>query len=173
MTVQIALLRGVNVGGHNRLPMADFRALLTDLGAQNVSTYIQSGNAVFLGELTDDQIGQCIEKAFGFRPTVMLRDAPFWEATIAAAPADAPDPKALHLFVLGAPTQATEGDLNAHGTGGEQAWIGAGAVYLHTPAGLSASTIAPRMDRLLGVPTTARTWRTVRAIQTLAQALTP
>ena len=48
MTVQIALLRGINVGGHNTLPMADFRKLLERLGAQSCKTYIQSGNAVFV-----------------------------------------------------------------------------------------------------------------------------
>ena len=173
MTVQIALLRGVNVGGHNRLPKPGFRALLNDLGARDVATYIQSGNAVFRGELAEVQVAQAIEAAFGFRPSVMLRDAVFWHGAIAAAPVETPDPRAFHLFTLGAPTQATEAELNTHASGAERAWIGPGVVYLHTPDGLSASGIAPRMDRLLGVPTTARNWRTVLAIQAMAQALTP
>ena len=173
MSVQIVLLRGVNVGGHNRLPMADFRALLATLGARDCATYIQSGNAVFHGSLTEDEIAQAIETKFGFRPSVMLRDAAFWADTIAQAPFASHDPKALHLFVLGGPSTATERDLTTHAAPEEQARLGAGVVYLRTPRGLSASGIAPRMDRLLGVPTTARNWRTVRAIQAMADALAP
>ncbi len=173
MTVQIALLRGINVGGHNKLPMADLRDLLATLGAQDCKTYIQSGNAVYRGDLDAEMISEAIEKAHGFRPQVMVRDLSFWQARIAAAPYPSDDPKALHLFVLAGPTNATEADLNQHATPTEAAQIGAGVVYLHTPGGLSASKIADRIDRILGTQTTARNWRSVLAIRDLAASLTP
>ena len=77
MTTFVALLRGINVGGKNILPMQAFSELLTELGCIDVATYIQSGNAVFRysgkpAELTD-MISTAIESKFGFRPSVLVR----------------------------------------------------------------------------------------------------
>ena len=63
MTRYIALLRGVNVGGRNRLPMAQWRALLSDMGLQNVATYIQSGNAVFDSAAPADELADALPAA--------------------------------------------------------------------------------------------------------------
>jgi uncharacterized protein (DUF1697 family) len=168
VTVQIALLRGINVGGHNTLPMADFRKLLERLGAQSCKTYIQSGNAVFVGDLAEGAVGEAIETEHGFRPRVMIRTRSFWDATIKACPFPTDTPKALHLFVLGEPTKATDDALNQMAALDERAQIGTNVVYLHTPGGMSASKLAPRIDRVLGVPTTARNWRSVLAVRDLA-----
>ena len=69
----VALLRGINVGGNNILPMQNFRDILANLGCERVSTYIQSGNAVFThsGDASplSDTISAAIESAFGFRPS--------------------------------------------------------------------------------------------------------
>ena len=83
MTVWVLMLRGVNVGGAGRLPMADLRALLTRLGCEAVETYIQSGNAVFrfagdAAVLAEADCARALPKRFGFRPAVFLREAERW-----------------------------------------------------------------------------------------------
>ena len=75
MPVQIALLRGVNVGGHKKVEMARLRALLERLGQTDVRTYVQSGNVVFGGRRrTEEQLERAIEDEFGFPVAVQLRD---------------------------------------------------------------------------------------------------
>ena len=78
----IALLRGVNVGGRNKLPMQALRTLLEAHGLRNVRTYIQSGNVVFESNESNSEalvtlISGCIDIDFGFRPPIILvtRDA--------------------------------------------------------------------------------------------------
>ena len=73
MPVQIALLRGVNVGGNNKLPMRQFAATLEELGLQNVRTYIQSGNVVFRAATSDAgslcaEVETAFEARWGFAP---------------------------------------------------------------------------------------------------------
>lgn len=69
--VTIALLRGINVGGHGTLAMADLRDILERLGATDVATYIQSGNVVFRGDITGAAISDAVKTAKGFRPKCM------------------------------------------------------------------------------------------------------
>ena len=78
MTTWVALLRGINVGGGNRLPMRDLVALLEGLGLEDVRTYIRSGNVVFRTPARNSaglsrRIEDAIETGFGFRPRVMVR----------------------------------------------------------------------------------------------------
>ncbi|SRX53832.1 DUF1697 domain-containing protein [Aequorivita sp. CIP111184] len=93
MKTYIALLRGINVGGHKNLKMADLKLLFEDLGFQNVSTYIQSGNVVFSAKEENDisdMISKEIEKCFGWEVPVLvktaysiaqiIKDCPFEEA---------------------------------------------------------------------------------------------
>lgn len=104
MATWIALLRGVNVGGRNRLPMADLRRIFADAGCSSVSTYIQSGNVVFSATIksTDclaGRIAGAIETGFGFRPGIHLLTGAQLEQAIADNPfPDAvDDPKSLHV----------------------------------------------------------------------------
>ncbi len=78
MKTYIALLRGVNVGGHRKVPMADLRDLLTKIGFSNVKTYIQSGNVIFkVAETNVHEMENSIQKSivdhFGFEVSVMVR----------------------------------------------------------------------------------------------------
>ena len=77
MKTYIALFRGINVGGNNVLPMKELVARLESIGAQNVKTYIQSGNAVFQSQETNasllqNKISAAIKKSHGFEPQVFL-----------------------------------------------------------------------------------------------------
>lgn len=95
MNTYIALLRGINVGGHRKVPMAELRDLLTNMGFYNVKTYIQSGNVILKTKekplvQIENRIRKAIESYFGFEVSVMVRtkeqlqkivnDCPFTEA---------------------------------------------------------------------------------------------
>ena len=173
----VALLRGVNVGGRNRLPMAEWRALLEARGLTGVATYIQSGNAVFDGpdapEGLADDIRDAIAERFGFAPDCLLLTAADLDAALAANPfpeADA-DPKSLHLvFCTGTPQLDVEA-ARAAATAGERWQLGADIFYLHTPNGFGRSKLAERLPRVLRAETiTARNLATCRALQKMANA---
>src|SRR6476469_8639107 len=90
MASQIALLRGINVGGHRKVPMAQLRALAEELGFANVRTYVASGNLVFDGEGTgaalEARLERAIEHRFGFPVDVIVRSAAQWAAHARANP---------------------------------------------------------------------------------------
>lgn len=172
----IALLRGINVGGRNKLPMADLRDLVAGLGFDDVRTCIQSGNVVFrgFGERRDRLAGSiagAIEAAQGFRPGVLVLTSEELHAAIEANPyteADA-DPKSVHLFFLEA--RPSEPDLEAAArlaTTEESFSLADRVFYLHAPGGIGRSRLAARAERILGVRATARNWRTVLALARLA-----
>lgn len=176
MPSYLAFFRGVNVGGANKLPMKELVAILESLGCTNVQTYIQSGNAAFAsGSRSRDklaaQITAAIEQAKGFAPLVLLLRQPQLEAIAAANPYPAAeaDHKTLHLFFLTA--KAKKPDLAAleklQAADESFALLG-DVLYLHAPSGIGRSKLAAKVDRYLGVPTTARNWRTVSTMLELA-----
>ncbi|HEX9856999.1 MAG TPA: DUF1697 domain-containing protein [Paracoccaceae bacterium] len=180
MTIWVLLLRGVNVAGANRLPMAEFRALLGELGCGDVQTYIQSGNAVFQSDQPkaelESRIAEGIARRFGFRPALFLLRQAQIDAALAANPfpQGAEDPKAVHLFFLAHP--APDSDLtalDALATGGEAFVLTDAAFYLYAPNGIGRSALADKLPRLLKAPHTARNLRSVQAIAALARTLTP
>ena len=81
-TTYIGLLRGINVGGHNKIPMADLRTLVATMGWSQVQTYIQSGNLVFTAAgapaAIEDQLEQAIERHFALSIPVLVRAAADW-----------------------------------------------------------------------------------------------
>jgi uncharacterized protein (DUF1697 family) len=112
MTVVISMLRGVNVGGHNKIRMDALRALYVSLKLEDATTFIQSGNVVFRTKERDlanvgKPIGYGIEKGFGFRPEVILRTVEEVRGVVArnpfAARKDLEPGKLLVWFLAGAP----------------------------------------------------------------------
>lgn len=167
MATWIALLRGVG-GGIRPLPMRELTTALEGIGLKNVRTYIQSGNVVFTSaraaaRLTDE-IERCIEKNFGFHSNTFVLSVPELRRAAAGNPfpqADA-EPKTLHLFFLAKPAKAAQLDaMNALKSKSEQFVLTSKVLYFYTPEGFGISKLAARADRLLGVDTTARNWRTV------------
>ncbi|QMV43285.1 DUF1697 domain-containing protein [Cohnella cholangitidis] len=90
MTIYIALIRGINVGGKNKVPMAELRSAYEALGLNRVQTYIQSGNVLFESEESADALRPKLEQAivdkFGIEATVAIRSAREWERIIADCP---------------------------------------------------------------------------------------
>jgi uncharacterized protein (DUF1697 family) len=179
MKTYVALFRGINVGGKNVLPMKVLVAVLEDLSALRVKTYIQSGNAVFLGPKQDSsrllsQIGREILKRRGFEPQVLLLELDDIERVIRKNPFPeaATDPRTLHAgFLASAPERPDLRTLERLKSGRERFQLIENVFYLHAPEGIGRSKLAANAEKLLGVPMTERNWRTVCKIQELAKGL--
>jgi uncharacterized protein (DUF1697 family) len=177
MTTYVALFRGINVGGKNKLSMKDLVATLENVGCQDVATYIQSGNAVFQsGEqdpsLLSQKIGAAIKERHGFEPRVLLLESEEMERAIRSNPFPEAEsePKTLHLYFLAAAPENPDLDALQGIKGDRERFVlGEGVFYLHVPDGLGRSKLAANAERLLGVPVTARNWRTVRKVMEMAQ----
>lgn len=179
MNISIALLRGINVGGANKLPMKDLVSVLEALGCSNVKTYIQSGNAVFTSSHEDRgqleaRISDAIESRFGFRPNTMVLSLEQIEKAVERNPFHeaAADPKTLHLYFLA--SEAPNPDLDGLAVlraNDERFALDGQVFYLHAPAGIGRSKLAAGVERALGVPVTARNWRSVMKILEMAKGL--
>lgn len=171
---KLLLLRGVNVSGHNRVPMAVLRDMLSGLGLRDVETYLQSGNAVFddpgLPELTA-RIAAAMAKNFGFAPALFAFDAATHAEIAASCPYRAEGtaaPTSVHVWYLARPTTADLAALQTHTTT-ERFHLTDRALFLHAPDGIGRSVLAARMERALKVTCTARNWRTVLALEALLE----
>lgn len=179
MTRFVALLRGVNVGGHRKVPMAELRDVCATLGFANVQTYVQSGNVVFDADLPGSSVERrleaAIEQQFGFRVEVIARTAAQWGGYVAGNPSrDVADvePKRLHLALS---KRAPHGDaveaLRARATLGERIEICDDALCIDFVAGVGKSKLTPTLlDRIVGSPVTVRNWNTVLALRDLLGA---
>lgn len=180
MRVLIALLRGINVGGKNRLPMKELVSMLEELGARSVRTYIQSGQVVF--ESGDEdlsglarEIGARIASSRGFEPHVLVLEREDLESAIDGNPFPEAEeePKFLHLgFLDSVPEHPDLEALTDLKRGSERFHLAERVFYLYAPEGVGRSKLAARAERLLGVPMTDRNWRTVRRLQEMARELT-
>lgn len=176
MNTYIALFRGINVGGNNILPMKELVVVLEGLGLSNVRTYIQSGNAVFRCEKTESGklggiITAAIEKSHGFSPQVLILSVQELEQVISNNPF--PDgeiePKTLHLFFLKSVPDEPDIDLlESLRAEGEHFRLMDGVFYLHARNGIGRSKVATKVERALGVPVTARNWRSVNKVMSMA-----
>lgn len=174
----IALLRGINVGGGNKLPMASLRVILDGLGATDVQTYIQSGNAVFQHAETDaarvgDMIGNGIDQRHGFRPRVLALTAAEMARAAEANPFPnaETEPRTLHLYFLAEPSTAPDIEaIRSLASSSETFELTDNVFYLHAPGGIGRSKLAQQVERLLGVEATARNWRTVDNVLAIARA---
>jgi uncharacterized protein (DUF1697 family) len=170
-TTVIALLRGINVGGHNKLPMAQLRDIATDVGFNDVRTYIQSGNLVASTDLEPEQAGDVLAAAIrevtGLQIPIVVRTAQQWADVIAANPfPDAPDPGTrVHVVFLSAPSSAAIQAFDASGFAPELLEVVGSEIYLHLPDGMGRSRLAVAVNRLPDAAAgTARNWNTVLRI---------
>lgn len=173
MATYVGLLRGINVGGTGKLPMADLKELLAGLGFESVTTYIQSGNVVFDAEIGEwaDSIAEAVAHSVGFRPKVMVLSDSAFRAVADGNPFPTDEPKAMHVYFLdGTPRWTAKAEMEAVKSSVERFYITDAAVYLYTPEFLTGSLLAPKLERLVGVPATARNWRTVQKILGMLEA---
>jgi uncharacterized protein (DUF1697 family) len=180
MATHVALLRGINLGGKNKVAMTELRALVAGLGHTDVSTYIQSGNVLFTAPAEADPaataraLAEAISATLGVTsPVVVVPRDELAEIHTANPFPDEPDPRRVHAVFLSEPpgtelaarlgaarTQAAaKGDPSAAVTSGR-------TIYLHTPAGYGNSDLAATVVRVVSSPKagltgTARNWATV------------
>lgn len=174
----VILLRGVNVGGNNRVPMADLKALLEGLGGQDVRTYIQSGNAVLrcgaaLGKGLAPAVEAALKKRLGLSVPVVVRSAEALAAALKAHPyiKAGDDPKTLHVgFLRDTPSPAVAKALAPPCGPGEAVTVLGAHVYLRYAQGVAKSKLSNAwFDRQLGTVMTVRNWATCQALAQLAQ----
>jgi uncharacterized protein (DUF1697 family) len=178
MNTVIALLRGINVGGKNKLPMRELKAMLQGLGLESIQTYIQSGNVVFQTDRVDlaelaSEIGTAVAQSHGFIPKIMLLESPQLAEAIAANPfpQGEDEPKALHFYFLETVPEAPNlAALETLKTDREQFQLIDAVFYLYAPDGIGRSKLAAKVERAMGVSATARNWRTVSQIVTMVEA---
>lgn len=178
MRAWVLLLRGVNVGGHGKLPMAELKAILGWLGAEGIGTYIQSGNAVFRGSFDAQNLAGLIEAEVqarrGFRPHCLVLSEEAYRAAVAGYPFDAAweVPKTGHIwFAASAPTDPDLGRLQAVAKDNERFMLDGATFYLQAPDGIGRSKLAERVEGALGVPATARNLNTATKLVEMLDAL--
>ncbi|MFI7320018.1 DUF1697 domain-containing protein [Streptomyces venezuelae] len=176
-----ALLRGINVSGHKRVPMAELRTLLEGLGHGGVRTHLQSGNAVFTAEHGDEEslaasLRAAIEEHFGFTVDVLVRDHAYLKAVVDACPFPAADlePKQLHVTYFSGPVDPSRfASVDQPSYLPEEFRLGDRALYLYAPDGLGRSKLGevlsrPRLTK--GLIATSRNWNTVTRLEEMTRA---
>jgi uncharacterized protein (DUF1697 family) len=173
----VALLRGVNVGKHRKLSMADLRELLCSLGYLDVSTYLQSGNALFTSpdrdpEAMEKEIEQGIERAFGLDVAVLIRTPDELASVVAANPfphALARPVQFYVSFLSVQPDPATLSSLNPQQFEPDEFQVGDRAIYLWYPNGVHGSKLSNAFwERRFDLTATSRNWNTVTKLLALA-----
>lgn len=173
-----ALLRGVNVGKGNRVPMAEFKILLEGMGCTDVKTLLNSGNAVFSSTARSAEklslaIAARVASTFGVTTPVIVKSAAELAAVISAAPMSPPDEEhSRFLVAFGRDESAVQAlaPLVPLVKAPERLVITSQAAYLHCPEGLLQSKVGEAMLGKAGSGVTTRNWATVLKIATLLSA---
>jgi len=179
MPAFVALLRAVNLGPHNKIAMADLKAVAESLGLLHARTVLQSGNLVFQAKAQssaslEKALEAALVKKLELKTPVVVRSAVEWRAALDANPfpkeAKA-DPSHLLLMPLKAQVEksALAALVNAI-PGREQAKLGKQTLYLVYPDGIGTSKLtAALIEKKIGVAGTARNWNTAQKIATLLE----
>jgi len=192
MASHVALLRGINVGGRNKVPMAELREVVASLGHTGVSTYIQSGNVLFSTPETDDAklaaaLESAIEARFGlWSPVVVLSRDELAEVLAANPYTGEPNPKLVHVVFRNAEPapevlERIEAAVSAAAAKGSRDTVQptGRALYIHTPDGFGRSELAQNLFKIMTPPSkqkkqaavaaTARNWATATKLLALCE----
>ncbi|MBB5787712.1 DUF1697 domain-containing protein [Jiangella mangrovi] len=174
---QVALLRGINVGGKKKVAMADLRALVEGLGHTDVRTYINSGNVVFTSGTPkagraehEGALEQAIHAELGLDVAVMVRTHDELAAAVDANPFPAAEPPRLLLsFLREAPEPDGYAAAEKVESGADEFRVDGTTVYLHCPDGIGRSKLAEALSKPKVPVGTARNLATVRKLVELSQ----
>jgi uncharacterized protein (DUF1697 family) len=190
MASHVALLRGINVGGRNKVPMAELREMVASLGHTGVTTYIQSGNVLFstgdedTGDEDTGKLAAALEAAiadrFGISCAVVVLTRDELARVLDGNPhAGEPNPKLVHVVFLNAELPADVLDrvaaaqraAQAKGARDTATAVGQ-ALFVHTPDGYGKSEFGQALLRIVGpaLGGTARNWATATKLLTLCDA---
>jgi uncharacterized protein (DUF1697 family) len=178
LTVLIALLRGINVGGHRKARMEDLVSACESAGGRDVRTYVQSGNLVFRSSRTPDRAAEALEarlgKVLGFPVQVIVRSCERLREIVQANPflgKAGIEPGNLYVtFLSGTPDRGIA-KIELSSRANKDEYIVAGSeIYLHCPKGYAKTAFSNAFfEKKLGLVATSRSWRTVTALLKMAQ----
>lgn len=179
MKTWIILLRGINVGGNNKLPMADLRESLSHAGLTQITTYIQSGNVVAKVDPAMDKTGiehavrQCISADFGYDISVMAISPDHLRRAMADNPwgQDYASPNFMFLYFLQSVPDAPDMEtLERLKTDTEKLALKGTVFYVYAGDGAGRSKMFAKIERCLGVAATARNWRTLQKLSAILES---
>ncbi len=181
MAVIIFMLRGVNVGGHNKIKMDALRALYESLKLRHAQTYVQSGIVIFRTDERDiarltKRIEDGIERKFGFRPDVILRTAAEMRGVVARNPfakrRGIEPSKLLVSFLASDPGEEAREKVRQMKCDPEELRIERRELYIHFPNGIGRSKLSwAALDKALKTPRTGRNWNSVTKMMEIAERL--
>lgn len=170
----IAILRGINVSGSKKLPMAELRILLAKLGFQKVQTYIQSGNVVFTSdeknqEKLEEHISEAIKKQYNYDVPVLVKTIAQWKTAVANNPFTEEDiSKQAITFLATAPKETTI-EIDSKDDKFE---IINSEVYLYCPSGFARTKLNNNFfERKLKTQATTRNWKTIYKLLEIAEEM--
>ena len=179
MPAYVSLFRGINVGGHHQIKMAELKALHESLGLKNVLPYIQSGNVVFTSDDTDvthlqKQIEASFEKRFGFHAEVFIRTSADLSEILQNNPFQGQDNKeskwTVVMFLASPPDATAQENLLKTYTGPEEILFIGKEMYIYYPEGQGRSKLSGTfIEKKLKTPGTARNLNTVLQLQKMMQ----
>jgi len=165
LNTYIVLLRGINVGGHNLLPMKELKILLEGSGYTNVKTYIQSGNIVLSSKRNpESDIGPLIQSQFGFTPRVLVLSEKEFASCVANNPYQEYEGKFVHFYFCKETPRVNTTLLAKLASDTERYELVGDTFYLHAPDGIGRSRLVARIEACLGVPATGRNLNTINKL---------
>ncbi len=178
MTLYIALLRGINVGGHKVIKMADLKRVFESIGLKQVKTYIQSGNIVFESEeginFLKDRIQSEIKKEFDFDVPVMLRTHDEFINIIKQCPYEVHsllEGESVHIaFLANVLSEEESSQLLTFKSELEDCYIDEKVVYLFFKNSIRNSKLMNQFQKL-HTPATVRNWRTVNKLKAIVESM--
>jgi uncharacterized protein (DUF1697 family) len=181
MPVVIAMLRGVNLGPHNRVKMEELRALCGTLKFRDAQTYVQSGNVLFQTDERDllkvvKRLEDDIEKKFKFRCDVIARTTSEMKGVVARNPCAKRrgiDPsKLLVTFLSADPGEEARAKVRALKIAPEELWIDGREVFIYFPNGMGRPKLSwPTIPKMLNVSGTGRNWNSVVKMTQMAEEM--
>ena len=181
MPVLISMLRGINVGGHNKIKMDALRALYISLKFENPQTYLQSGNVICkTSERKLDRVAKRIQSAiqekFACRTDIILRTTAELRGVVAKNPfakrSNIEPGKFLVAFLVGDPGDAARKTLAEHKFAPEELHVSDRELYIYFPDGMGKSKLPwPRIYKILNTPGTGRNWNSVTKMLEMAENL--
>lgn len=172
MNMYIAILRGINVGGNRKLPMADLRSIMDNLGFKKVKTYIQSGNIIFESDISDikkieDTISQSILSNFNYNVPTIVKTIEDWEQAIVNNPYKGKDIKQVLFTFL---KEVPQIKLQNYSSENDEYQLIHDVVHLHCPNGYGKTKLNNNyFEKELGIIATTRNWNTVEKLLQLAK----
>ena len=171
----IALLRGINVGGRNLVPMAALRGVFQEAGCNSVRTYIQSGNVLFEKQAADrlalaEALQAAVREEFGVPAAVILRTSDEIAETVRSHPFGRDTSQTHVAFLAREPDPEAVGRLRALDVAPDRVEVSRSDAFLHLPNGVGGARLTSALlERELGVAATTRNWKTVTRLAEMAE----